>query len=44
MYHLNLKDIHKEKSPSNRIPALTKNINIEIWVVDASKQFFITGS
>ena len=39
-----LKDIHREKGPSNEIPALTKGINKEIWVVGTSNQFFIRDS
>ena len=26
-------DTHTKKSPSNKIPALTKSMNMEIWVV-----------
>ena len=36
------KDTHREKAPSNKIPALTKTINI--WVVGTSNQLFIRGS
>ena len=35
-----LKDTHKEKSPLNKIPAFTKSVNMDIWVVDSSKQLF----
>ena len=36
------KDTHREKASSNKIPALTKTINI--WVVGTSNQLFIRGS
>ena len=39
-----LKDIHREVSPSNKIPALTKSINMNILVVGTSKQPFIKSS
>ena len=28
-----IKNTHREKAPSNKTPALTKSINIYIWVV-----------
>ena len=34
-------DTHREKSSSNKIPALTKSMNINIWVAGTSKQLFI---
>ena len=37
-------DIHKEKAPSNKTPALTESINMGIWVVGTSSQLFIRGS
>ena len=39
-----LKDIHREKAPSNKTPALTKSTNMGIWIVGISNQFFIRGS
>ena len=39
-----LKDAHREKLPSNKIPALQKSMNMGIWVVGTAKQFFIRGS
>ena len=38
------KDTHREKVPSNKIPAFTKIINIDIWVVGTSNQLYITSS
>ena len=38
------KDTHSEKSPSSKIPALTKSMNMDIWVVGKLKQLFIRGS
>ena len=38
------KDTHREKTPSNKTPALTKSMNIHIWVVSTSNQLFIRGS
>ena len=31
-----VKDIHREKAPSNKTPALTKSMNMDIWVVGIS--------
>ena len=39
-----LKDTHREKAPSNKTPTLSKNMNIDIWVVGTSNQLFIRGS
>ena len=38
------KDTHSEKSPSSKILALTKSMNMNIWVVGKLKQLFIRGS
>ena len=38
------KDTHREKTSSNKTPALTKITNMGIWVVGASNQLFIRGS
>ena len=35
------KDTHREKAPSNKTPALTKNTNRDIWVVGTSNQLFM---
>ena len=39
-----IKDTHKEKAPSSKTPVLTKNMNMNIWVVSTSKQLFLRGS
>ena len=39
-----LKDTHREKAPSNKISMLSKDMNLEIWVICTSSQFFIPGS
>ena len=41
---INLKDIHREKAPSNKTPTLTKSMNMDIWVVGASNRLFLRGS
>ena len=41
---INLKDIHREKAPSNKTPTLTKSMNMDIWVVGASNRLFFRGS
>ena len=37
-WYQSFKDTHREKAPSNKTPALTKNRNMVIWVVATSKQ------
>ena len=37
----NFNDTHREKAPSNKTPVLMKSMNMEIWVVGTSNQFFI---
>ena len=32
------------KTPSNKTPALTKSVNMNIWVVGTSNRLFIRGS
>ena len=32
------KDTHREKAPSNKIPTLSKTMNIDIWEVGTSIQ------
>ena len=41
-FHLifKLKDILREKSPSNKTPALTKSMSTDIWVVGTLNQLF----
>ena len=39
-----LKDTHRENAPSNKTPALTKSMNMDICVVGISNQLFIRGS
>ena len=31
-----MKDTHREKAPSNKTPALSESMNMDIWVVGAS--------
>ena len=38
------KDTHREKAPSNKTPALTKSMDMGIWVVGISNQLFMRGS
>ena len=38
-----LKNTHREKAPSNKIPALTKSTKMGIWVVGTSNHLFIRG-
>ena len=38
-----LKDTHREKAISNKTPALTKSINMDIWLVGTSNQLFMRG-
>ena len=40
MNSLHLKDIDKEKAPSNKTPVLTKSMTIKIWVVGNIKSSF----
>ena len=35
---------HREKASSNKTPAFTKSMNMDIWVVCVSNQLFIRGS
>ena len=39
-----IKDTHKEKAPSNKTPALTKSMDMDIWVVGTSNQVVLRGS
>ena len=38
------KDTHLEKAPPNKTSALTKSMNMDIWVVGTSNQLFIRRS
>ena len=38
------KDTHMDKASSNKIPVLTKSMDIDIWVVVTSNQLFIRDS
>ena len=40
----NLRDAHRENTPSNKTQALTKNVNMDIWVHATLNFFFIRGS
>ena len=31
-----MKDTHREKAPSNKTPALSESMNMDIWVVGTS--------
>ena len=37
------KDTHRENSPSNKTQALTKNMNMDIWVIGTLNQIFKRG-
>ena len=39
-----VKNTHREKAPSNKIPTYSKIMNMDIWVVGTSNQLFIPGS
>ena len=39
-----VKDTHREKTPSNKSPELTKSMNMNIWVVGTSNALSIKGS
>ena len=38
------KDTHREKTPSNKTPALRKSTNMGVWTVGRLNQLFIRGS
>ena len=42
--NVELKDIHKEKTPSNKTPMLSESINRNIWVNSTSNQLLIRSS
>ena len=44
MSRKDVKDNHREKAPSNKTPALTGSINMDIWVVGTSNHLFVRGS
>ena len=37
---LTFKDIHREKASLTKTPALTKNMNMDFWIVGTSNQLF----
>ena len=39
-----VKDTHKGKKHAHETPALTNNMNMDIWVVATFNQLFIRGS
>ena len=39
-----IKDTHWQKAPSNKTPALTKSMDMDIWVVRTSNQLFLRDS
>ena len=39
-----LKNTHREKAPSNKTSVLTRSVNMDIWDVGISDQFFLRGS
>ena len=41
---ISFKDAHREEAPSNKTPALSESMNMDIWVVGTSNQLFVTGS
>ena len=44
LYFSHFKDTHREKALLNKAHALTKSVNMGIWVVGTPNQFFIRGS
>ena len=38
-----LKDTLNEKAPSNKTPAFTRSMNMDIWVAGTSNQLFLRG-
>ena len=40
----NIKNTHREKAPSNKTPAFTKNWNLDNWVVGTSNELSLRGS
>ena len=41
---LEIKDTHREKSPSNKTSTLRKSTNMGVWAVGTLNQLFIRGS
>ena len=39
-----VKNIHREKAPTDKTSALTKSMNMDNWVAEISNQLFIWGS
>ena len=44
MQECTFKDTHREEAPSNKAPALTRSINMDIWVVGTSNQLVMRGT
>ena len=40
----NIKDIHRERAPSHKTPALRKSTNMGVWAVGTLNQLFKRGS
>ena len=43
-YFFVVKDTHWEKAQSNKTPALTESMNMDVWVVGTKDKLFIRGS
>ena len=41
---LDFKDIHREKAPPNKTPALRKSTNMSVWAAGTLSHLFIRGS
>ena len=41
---MEIKDTHREKVPSNKTPALTESMKMDMWVVGTLNQLFLEGS
>ena len=39
-----IKDTHREKTPSNKIKAVTKSMNTYIWAIDILNKLFMRDS
>ena len=44
MEFIELKDAHRENVHTNETPVLTESMNMNVWVVGTSNQFFLRGS
>ena len=43
-YQIKSRILTRKKVPSNKTPALAKSMNMDIWIVGTSNQFFTRGS